>query len=287
MHKALMLVLSLLCTALAAISFYFKSELDSERHARIAESQARAKLELRAAEGSGWAANGRSPRDSFPPTAQAQQDIGPRADFSSGLVESRPAPPGFDGRMRFASEGNPFPGGGVRVSPGLMRSLHLTASEGEKLKSILAEQQAKIRASMERDGGPLDAQLLDYLKQETDRQVRDLLGDAKYQEYEDYRKYLQEHNRIEEFNTRLVDSGKDALPQSQQDKLFTMMKAARDAVPPQPTPAGFPTRDDFMNAMRDWRGTYDQLLQAQVQAQTLLTPEQLLLLQRTRGVPRR
>src|SRR5215471_13100553 len=107
----------------------------------------------------------------------------------------------------------------------LARTLHLSDTDKQRLQKIFDENQDKLRRFAESNGAnPFDPSQLDAMQKETDNKVLDLLGDEKYQQYQEYRKDMPEHIRISQLNERLSDEGQTTLSPVQQQQLFTVMK---------------------------------------------------------------
>jgi hypothetical protein len=164
----------------------------------------------------------------------------------------------------------------------MVRSLKLNDADAERLLQVLTEDQDKFRQALAASGGNPDAQAMAAARSESDQHVRDLLGDAKYQEFQDYREYQQEHQRISQLNARLANSGTVALSDAQQQNLFVVLKEEKNRVAV-PTPAQFSSTSEFVNAYDQWREAYNTRTMAR--AATILTPEQLARLPSPREFP--
>jgi hypothetical protein len=170
--------------------------------------------------------------------------------------------------------------GGPGMTRDLIKALKLSDADGKKLQQIFNDRQNKMRQiADENRGNPFDPETMETVQQQTDEQVHALLGDDKSQQYDDYRKYQQEHGRINQLNTRLEEAGETTLSQDQQDKPLATMKVERAAVS-SPLASDYQNRADYTTALNNWRTDYDQ--RVQTKAQTILTPDQLTLFKNLR-----
>jgi hypothetical protein len=263
------------------------NQVDVEHAAAVSESEARQRAEdrVKTLQASLYRTPVEFPVETAPtrkmvPSSSVATTASPPADRNDvvRIANRRPFAPYADeySRMR------PPP---RNIMSDLARTLHLSDTDKQKLQRILDESQDKMRLLAEGNGGnPFDPAELNAMQKETDNRVLDLLGDEKYQQYQDYSKDMPEHMRISQLNERLSDEGQNTLSPEQQQQLLTVMKQER-TTEPRPNQQGFGTRADFDAAMRDWRNGYEQ--RVETRASPILTPEQLNQLRNVRGPPRR
>jgi hypothetical protein len=285
MRSNVTFTLGILCAGLAVGGGYSLHLLDVEKDLTASESAARSQAEARVKELQTQLAtlkiNYSAPRQDGAPAVAA----GP-TNYSAAYQSERAqgSPYGrFQRREMGGMGGMPgmqrFPG----LNPDLIKALRLSEADAAKLTKIFEDRQAKIRQMAERgEGGPFDPKAMEALQAQTDQQVHDLLGDDKFQQYQDYRKDMQEHMRVTQLDQRLTDSGQSTLSQAQQEQLFGVLKQEKGTIPA-PTPASYGSRADFNAAMTDWRNAYDQRVQDRVAG--LLTPEQLAAFKEVRRPP--
>jgi hypothetical protein len=106
----------------------------------------------------------------------------------------------------------------ARLYPDLREALRLQPEEAEQLMELLAEQQTDTMANRPpfadaRNGPPDPAQVQQWQEQmqrqqkERDAQIAQLLGDAKYQEWQSYQKTLGARMQIRELRVELAEAG--------------------------------------------------------------------------------
>lgn len=207
-------------------------------------------------------------REPSPVQSEGGTSVPERAveNYSSGIANTSPAPSQPQARGRPVA-----PRRNAQLM--LVRSLKLNDADSEKLLAILTEEQQKLLAALSSNQGqPIDRATFEAMQAEENQRVRDLLGDDKFKELQDYRRYEPQHDQVNMLDTRLTNmTGKGLTPQ-QESGLFNVLKEERDRIP-QPTSSQYATRPEFMTAMNQWRTDYTQ--RTQQRAATILTPEQL------------
>jgi hypothetical protein len=278
------------CIALVAGSAYSFYQLAAERDVATSEAAGRQKAEARVKDLQ-TRYNALEERYANLQQLNAQPNGAPNGTQSSQGAQSKVAAASYSSALEnssppFAAFGRQRPMGPRQNSNlDIVKSLKLSESDSAKVLKILTANQEKLRQAFESTNGQQpDPQAVNALRQEADQQVHDALGDAKYQEYEDYRKYMQEHQRINQLNSHLASDGGTSLSDLQQEQLFAIMKNEKNVVPA-PTASQYSSRPEFMTAYDEWRSAYDR--RTQEQAATVLTPEQLDGLKNLRTFPNR
>jgi hypothetical protein len=288
MWKKAALILSLLTVAFGVGAAYLSEQLSSAKELAAIEAVNREKAESQvkdirtryeALEASYFNLQRRGSATTGAPQPKDLEpsDKSPRASYSTGFaspqaskVESR--------RERMWAMGS-RQGGNMEM----IRHLKLTDAEAKKLMQVLTEDQDKFRRVFAaNDGNPPDQQTLDALRAEEDQRVHDALGDAKYQDYEDYRKNMAEHQQIDRLNIRLANANEGTLSSEQEDQLLAAMKEERNRIPA-PTASDYGSRADFTTAYQQWREAYSA--RTQTRAETILTPDQLNTFKNMRTPP--
>ncbi|HYM35210.1 MAG TPA: hypothetical protein VET48_07405, partial [Steroidobacteraceae bacterium] len=204
-------------------------------------------------------------------------DKPPQGNYSTGFV-NMPVPAGESRRDRMWSMG-PRQDGSMQM----IRHLKLTEAEAKKLMQVLTENQEKFRQVFAAsNGAPPDPQMLEALRAEEDQNIRNALGENKYQDYEDYRKNMAEHQQIDRLNIRLANANEGTLLPQQEDQLLAAMKEERSRIPA-PTQSDYGSRADFMAAYQQWREGYTT--RTLTRAETILTPDQLNTFKNMRTPP--
>ena len=153
----------------------------------------------------------------------------------------------------------------------VITTLQLEDSKAEQLAGIMNERQARMRQLAEQGDGRRDRNAVDALTKDSDRRIRELLGDAKYAEYEDYFRNVEEHMRVSQLDRRLSDLGKAGLSPDQQTQLFDVLREERDLIPP-PVAESYSTREQYRAAANAWRSNYNQRVQNR--ASSILSADQ-------------
>src|SRR5262249_32718488 len=156
------------------------------------------------------------------------------------------------------------PGGppGMRgMNRNLIATLKLSEADAAKLNQLMDERQGKARQLAERSDGRPDRQAMDELRKETDRKVQAMLGDSKYEEYEDYFRNVEEHMRVAQLERRLQDTGGTALSAEQQTQLFDILREEKSLIAA-PIRENFATPQLYRAAENTWREDYEQRVSA-------------------------
>lgn len=120
---------------------------------------------------------------------------------------------------------------------GLFKELNLPPAQQDQLTQLFLDQQMKAvenaGALFQADGADKTAaaEALAAQKKETDAQIKALLGEEKYAQYEEYQKNLGDRMQLSQFQQRLQD-GQNALREEQSRQLLAIMKEERARVPP-------------------------------------------------------
>ncbi len=167
---------------------------------------------------------------------------------------------------------------------GLFKDLKLSPDEKEKLKNILTDSQMKnIEGAQgmlgKKEGAPDETQkLFDEGKKQTEAEIKALLGDERFAQYEDYQKNLGERMQVDQFKTQLAGQNL-ALQDQQTAQLLQILKDEKAATPPIiPTDnTQFPRRELFTedNLINQTKWTEDYNRRVLDRAGQFLTPEQL------------
>lgn len=166
----------------------------------------------------------------------------------------------------------------------LFKEMNLSPEEKEKLKAILTDSQMK---NIENAGGLFGGQqegasediqkLAAESKKQTEAEIRALLGDARFAQYEDYQKNMNERMQLDQFKTRLASENL-VLQEQQTAQLLHIMKEEKTAVPPIiPQDGGDMPRKELLTAenidrQAQWMEDYNRRVLARVEQ--VLTPEQ-------------
>lgn len=167
---------------------------------------------------------------------------------------------------------------------GLFKEMKLTPDEREKLKSILIESQMKnveLAQGMFGDGKTgvaveVGQQITDATKQ-TEGEIKTLLGDERFGQYENYQKTMGERMQLDQFKTQL--SSEAPLSEEQTKQLLELMQSEKAAVPmttPTPPTSGVVTEmftAEVLDQQLKWAEDYNRrVLEG---AGKILTPDQL------------
>lgn len=119
---------------------------------------------------------------------------------------------------------------------GLFKDLNLSPDEKDKLQGILTESQMKNVEFAQgmfggKDGAAEEAtrQITDAKKQ-TEAEVKALLGEERYAQYEDYQKTMAERMQLDQFKNQL--EGETPLRDEQTRQLLQLMQTEKTALPP-------------------------------------------------------
>lgn len=168
---------------------------------------------------------------------------------------------------------------------GLFKDLTLSPEEKDKFKAILTDAQMRNIENAQglfgdkKEGALEDAQkLAAKAKNQTDADLKALLGDERFALYEDYQKNLGERMQLDQFKSRLAGE-KLPLQDEQTAQLLQIMKEEKAAVPPViPTDnTEFPKRElmtaENLDKQLAWMEDYNRRVLER--AGQVLTPEQL------------
>jgi hypothetical protein len=167
---------------------------------------------------------------------------------------------------------------------GLFKDLKLSPEEKDKLKELLTDAQMKnVEAAQGLFGGKEGAtedttkQVADSKKQ-TDAEIKALLGDERFAQYEDYQKNVGERMQLDQFKNQLAAENLP-LRDDQTAQLMQIMKEEKAAFPPAiPTDqTQMPKKDTFtaenLEKQLTWMDEYNRRVLDR--AGQVLTPEQL------------
>ncbi len=270
MRSRIEIGLGVVCLALAGGVAVLWREVDAQREAGIIAEAARdeATAQVRNLTARLDNLESRQSYTGFAPgnPANARSSPGAAPIDISGLAPSSNAAgdPGGSGAQ--------LQGGPRGANRHLISTLKLQAQDAEKLRQLLEQRQAQSRQLARQNDGAPDRKRMNELQQETDRQVRALLGDSKYEEYQDYFRHVQEHMRVSQLERRLQDTGRTALSAHQQSQLFDILREEK-ALIPAPQRESFATPQQYRAAERDWQDNFEQRITAR--ASSLLSSEQL------------
>jgi hypothetical protein len=121
---------------------------------------------------------------------------------------------------------------------GLFKEMNLSPEEKDKFKAILTDAQLKnIENAGEIFGDKKDGALDDMQKlsadskKQTEADLKTLLGNERFAQYEDYQKNIGERMQLDQFKTKLQGENL-ALQDQQSAQLLQIMKEEKAAVPP-------------------------------------------------------
>jgi len=170
---------------------------------------------------------------------------------------------------------------------GLFKELNLSPEEKDKLKALLTDAQMRnVEAAQglfeggDTPGVEDSSKQIAAAKKQTDEEIRALLGDERFAQYEEYQKSVGERVQIDQFKTRLAAENK-TLRDDQSALLLQIMKDERVAVPPViPTDQTQTPRREFftpenIEKQGQWMDDYNRRVTQRVQDANVLTPEQL------------
>ena len=175
---------------------------------------------------------------------------------------------------------------------GLFKDLNLSAEEKEKFSGILTESQMKnIEKAQGLFGGSKDGasdntekvledsqKLAADLKQQTDAEIKVMLGEERFAQYEEYQKNVGERMQLTQLKSQL-EAASLPLQDQQSAQLLQVMKEEKAAVPPIiPTDNNsFPKKEVFTPENLDkqikWMDDYNRRVLGR--AGQILNPEQL------------
>lgn len=167
---------------------------------------------------------------------------------------------------------------------GLFKDLNLTPEEKDKLQGIFTESQMQnVEAAQGMFGGEKEGAAEEATRQitegkkQTEAEVRALLGEERYAQYEDYQKNMAERMQLDQFKNQLA--GDSPLRDEQMKQLLQLMQAEKAARPPAiPTDQTQVPRKEMFTAenldkQMKWMEDYNRrVLEG---AGKILSPEQL------------
>lgn len=167
---------------------------------------------------------------------------------------------------------------------GLFKDLNLTPEEKEKFRSLLTDAQMRTLENSQGIFGNGDAaatadaekQFADAKKQ-TDADIKALLGDERFAQYEDYQKNMGERMQVDQLKNQLAGQNLN-MRDDQTSQLLQIMKEEKAAVPPiLPTDQNqFPKKELFtaenVDKQTQWLADYNQRVRARAEA--VFSPEQ-------------
>lgn len=157
-------------------------------------------------------------------------------------------------------------------------SMRLNPGERERLLDILADE---LKHSQEwlaaNHRSFISREEAESLRSDSNRLVMDLLGQDKFQRYDDYRRHSVERKPIDTLNIRLVDGGAEMLDQQIDDLLYAAIKEESSRTQP-PNASTFGSQTEYLAALKRWRE--DNMKRFLDRTAALLTPEQFTTLQR-------
>ncbi len=169
---------------------------------------------------------------------------------------------------------------------GLFKDLNLSPDEKEKLKTLLTDAQMKnVEAAQGLFGGgeATDAvqdtgkQIADAKKQ-TDEEVKALLGDERFTQYQDYQKTMGERMQLDQLKNQLSAENMP-LKDDQMKQLLQVMKEEKTALPPvipddqTQVPSKEMFTSDNLEKQMKWMDEYNRRVRER--AGQILTPDQL------------
>ena len=168
---------------------------------------------------------------------------------------------------------------------GLLKELNLSPEEKDKFKALLTDAQMRTIENAQglfgdkKEVMPEEVEkLAAEAKNQTDADIKALLGDERFALYEDYKKNMTERMQLDQFKTRLA-AEKLPLQDNQSAQLLQIMKEEKAAVPPViPTDnSQFPKKESMTaeNLDRQWAWMEDYNRRVLERAGQVLTPEQL------------
>jgi len=174
---------------------------------------------------------------------------------------------------------------------GLFKELNLSPEEKDKFKELLTESQmGKVAATQSLLGGTQDEattaaakQSVADAKKQSEADIKVLLGEQRYAQYEDYQKNVGERMQLDQLKTQLA--GENApLRDEQTAQLLQIMKEEKLALPPA-IPADqseMPDKDTFtpqkMDEQLKWMDQYNARVAERARA--TLTPDQFIYYQK-------
>ena len=170
---------------------------------------------------------------------------------------------------------------------GLFKELNLSPEEKDKFKELLTESQmGKVAAAQGLLGGQQDEattaaakQAVADAKKQADADIKALLGEGRYAQYEDYQKNVGERMQLDQLKNQLAGENVP-LRDEQNAQLLQIMKEEKLALPPaiSTEQSEMPSKDTFtaqkMDEQLKWMEQYNQRVGER--AKSVLTPEQFI-----------
>ena len=172
---------------------------------------------------------------------------------------------------------------------GLFKDLKLTPDEKEKFKTLLTDAQMKnVEAAQGLFGGgdnkdsaseEAGKQITDAKKQ-TDEEIKALLGDERFVQYQEYQKSVGERMQLDQLKNQMAAENMP-LKDEQTAQLLQVMKDAKAAAPPpiSDDQTQVPKKETFtaenLDKQLKWMDDYNQRVRESIAARQILTPEQL------------
>jgi hypothetical protein len=195
--------------------------------------------------------------------------------FNQATKQSAPAASSFESRSTDTStvSSKSFYESIQPADADLIKALGLNESDAYKFLQIRTDQQRRIQELALQGTATFAGDAAgDLVRNDTNQQLRDMLGDQQFAEYTEYQLYESEHKRISQLNARLGETGQPKLGEDQQQWLFAVMKEERNRIPP-PHASGFGSAVEFVNATKQWRSEIESRIINRASA--MLTPAQL------------
>lgn len=170
---------------------------------------------------------------------------------------------------------------------GLYKEMNLSPEEKDKLKELLTESQmGKVAAAQGLFGGAQDEattaaakKAVEEAKKQTDADIKALLGDARFAQYEDYQKNVGDRMQLDQFKNQLA-ADNAPLRDEQGAQLLQIMKEEKAALPPaiSSEQSEMPDKDTFTPKKMDEQLKWTEQYNARVaeRARAVLTPEQFI-----------
>lgn len=170
---------------------------------------------------------------------------------------------------------------------GLFKELNLSPEEKDKFKELLTESQmGKVAAAQGVLGGTQDEattaaakKAVADAKKQADADIKALLGEQRYAQYEDYQKNVGERMQLDQLKNQLAGENVP-LRDEQNAQLLKIMKEEKLALPPaiSTEQSEMPDKDTFTAKKMDEQLKWMEQYNARVadRAKSVLTPEQFI-----------
>ncbi len=169
---------------------------------------------------------------------------------------------------------------------GLFKELKMSPEEEVRLKELLTDSQmANIEAAQGlfgdgKESAEDSSKRIAEAKKQTDAKVKELLGDERYAQYEDYQKNVGERMQLDQLKMKFAGENLP-LADQQTAQLLQIMKEEKTATPPViPTDnTQMPSKELFtaenIDKQIQWMDDYNKRVQSR--AESVLSPDQLKL----------